>query len=110
MAYTTLLTLLSEGILTITINRPDKLNALNKSVIEELSSAIDEALKNNEVKAIILTGSGPKAFVAGADITEFLSLDKAGGIILAKKGQEAVFSKIENASKPVIAAVNGFAL
>lgn len=110
MPFTTLLTTLSEGIQTITINRPDKLNALNKTVIEEISDAIDKAVSNKEVKAVIITGSGLKAFVAGADISEFLSLDKAGGKALAKKGQEAVFSKIENAPKPIIAAVNGFAL
>lgn len=110
MAYTTLLTVLADGICTITINRPDKLNALNKTVIEELSAAIDEVNSNKDIKAAIITGSGPKAFVAGADISEFLTLDAASGRSLAKKGQEAVFSKIENASKPIIAAVNGFAL
>ena len=81
--YQTLLTDLQEGILTITINRPDKLNALNKDVIGDLSKAIDEAVGNTEVKTILLTGAGEKAFVAGADISEFTSLDAAGGAKLA---------------------------
>lgn len=110
MAYTTLLTLLSDGIYTIAINRPDKLNALNKQVIEELSAAIDEVINKNEIKAAIITGTGPKAFVAGADISEFLTLDETTGKLLAKKGQHTVFSKIENCPKPILAAVNGFAL
>lgn len=108
--YKTLLTTLENQIYIITINRPDKLNALNKTVIEELSIAIDEVINNNEIRSAILTGAGPKAFVAGADISEFLSLDAAGGKELAKSGQEKVFSKIENCPKPVVAAVNGFAL
>lgn len=108
--YQTLLTELQDGIMTITINRPDKLNALNKDVIEELGKAVDEVISNPEVKTAILTGAGEKAFVAGADITEFTDLDAAGGSALAKKGQDSVFDKIENANKPIIAAVNGFAL
>lgn len=110
MPYQTLLTSLENGIFTITINRPDKLNALNKTVIEELSAALDEVYINKEIKCAIITGAGPKAFVAGADITEFLTLDAGGGAALAAKGQEMVFNKIENCLKPVIAAVNGFAL
>jgi enoyl-CoA hydratase len=108
--YQTLLTSLENGIYTITINRPDKLNALNKTVIEELSNAIDEVYGNAAIHAAIITGAGPKAFVAGADISEFLTLDATGGVALAQKGQELVFNKIENAPKPIIAAVNGFAL
>lgn len=108
--YQTLLTSLENNICTITINRPDKLNALNKNVIEELSSAIDEVINNKEIRSAIITGSGPKAFVAGADITEFLSLDAADGRALAQRGQDMVFSKIENCPKPIVAAVNGFAL
>jgi enoyl-CoA hydratase len=110
MLYETLLFSVEKGILTITINRPDKLNALNKTVIEELSDAFDEVYRNTEIKTVILTGAGPKAFVAGADITEFLSLDASGGSALAAKGQQMVFDKIENCPKPVVAAVNGFAL
>ncbi len=108
--YNTLITNSENGIFTITINRPDKLNALNKTVIEELSAAIDEVISNSEIRSAIITGAGPKAFVAGADITEFLSLDASGGKELAQKGQDMVFSKIENSHKPIIAAVNGFAL
>lgn len=110
MNYQTILFTIENGICTITINRPDKLNALNKDVITELSTAIDEVNNNPEIRSAIITGAGPKAFVAGADITEFLTLDAAGGKELAQKGQDMVFTKIENSSKPIIAAVNGFAL
>jgi enoyl-CoA hydratase len=110
MPYQSLLTSLENGIFIITINRPDKLNALNKTVIDELSAAMDEVYQNSEIKCAVITGVGSKACVAGADITEFLSLDAGGGEALAAKGQEVVFNKIENCYKPVIAAVNGFAL
>ena len=86
------------------------MNALNKTVIEELGAAIDEVYKNDAIKSAIITGSGPKAFVAGADISEFVSLDGKAGRALAQKGHDLVFSKIENSPKPIIAAVNGFAL
>jgi len=108
--YSTLTTELSTGILTITINRPDKLNALNKAVIEELSLAIEEIYTRSEIRSAIITGAGQKAFVAGADISEFLALDATGGKALAQKGQDILFSKIEKSPKPIIAAVNGFAL
>jgi enoyl-CoA hydratase len=108
--YNTLITSIENGIFTITINRPDKLNALNKTVIEELGLAINEVYNDPEIKSAIITGSGPKAFVAGADISEFLSMDGNAGIALAQKGQDLVFSKIENSPKPIVAAVNGFAL
>ncbi len=108
--YQTLLTDLQDGIFTITINRPDKLNALNKDVIGELGKAIDEIYNNEAIRVAILTGAGEKAFVAGADISEFTSLDAAGGAELAQRGQDLVFDKIENCPKPVIAAVNGFSL
>jgi len=107
--YQTLLTSLENGIFIITINRPDKLNALNKQVFTDLDAAIDELYANTEIKAGIITGSGPKAFVAGADITEFGGLNKEEAMALAKRGQD-VFFKIENSKKPIIAAVNGFAL
>jgi enoyl-CoA hydratase len=110
MTYQTLLTALQENIFIITINRPEKLNALNRIVIEELSAAIDEVYNNNEIKSAIITGAGEKAFVAGADISEFLSFDSTSGEELARKGQQNVFDKIENSPKPIIAAVNGFAL
>jgi enoyl-CoA hydratase len=108
--YQTLLTDLQEGTLTITINRPDKLNALNKDVIEELGKVMDDVYTNADIKTVILTGSGEKAFVAGADISEFTTLDEDGGAELARRGQHSVFDKIENCPKPVIAAVNGFSL
>lgn len=107
--YQTLITAIENGIFTITINRPDKLNALNSTVMEELSTAVDEVYNNNEIKAVIITGAGPKSFVAGADISEFIGLSVEQGKALAKKGQE-IFFKIENAAKPIVACVNGFAL
>lgn len=109
MSYSTLLTSLEGGIFTITINRPEKLNALNKDVFIDLNNVIDEIQNNPAIKSAIITGAGTKAFVAGADITEFNGLDKAGAMTLAKKGQDIYF-KIEKSVKPVIAAVNGFAL
>lgn len=107
--YQTLLTGLEKGILTVTINRPDKLNALNADVMRELDAVLNEIETNPEIKAVILTGAGQKGFVAGADITGFLGLSKEEGQALAKKGQD-IFFRIENNRKPVVAAVNGFAL
>lgn len=107
--YQTLLTALESGIFTITINRPDKLNALNKDVFNDLDAALDEIESSNDIKAVMITGSGSKAFVAGADISEFTKLNGTAGMELARRGQ-AVFSRIENNKKPVVAAVNGFAL
>jgi enoyl-CoA hydratase len=110
MNYQTLLTTIENGILMITINRPDKLNALNKDVISDLSKVMDEVYSNPEIRSAIITGAGQKAFVAGADISEFTSLSADEGAALAERGQQLVFDKIENSPKPVIAAVNGFAL
>src|ERR1044071_1635984 len=107
--YQTLLTAISNGIFTITINRPDKLNALNKAVFDELNKVLDEVESNKEIRSVIITGSGPKAFVAGADIAEFNGFSKEQAKALAKRGQDT-FSQIENSKKPIIAAVNGFAL
>ena len=109
MHYTTLLTALENGILTIIINRPDKLNALNATVFTELEMVTDGIQNNPSIKSAIITGAGPKAFVAGADITEFNGLSKEAAMALAKRGQD-IFFKIENSAKPIIAAVNGFAL
>ena len=109
MTYQTLLTDLSEGILTITINRPDKMNALNRDVFTDLDNCMQMVYDNEEVKAVIITGAGPKAFVAGADITEFLSLSQNEAKALSANGHR-VFNLIENCNKPVVAAVNGFAL
>jgi enoyl-CoA hydratase len=107
--YQTLLTSLENGIQIITINRPDKLNALNKTVLEELNTALDEIYNNKEIRSAIIIGAGPKAFVAGADISEFNGLNKEAAMVMAKKGQD-IFFKIENSPKPIVAAVNGFAL
>ena len=109
MAYQTLLTSLENGIFIITINRPDKLNALNKQVFTDLDAAVDEVYNNPQIKTAIITGASPKAFVAGADITEFGGLNKEEAMALAKRGQD-IFFKIENSKKPIVAAVNGFAL
>ena len=99
-----------DGLGQITINRPKKLNALNKDTITELSLAFKLLEDDTEVKVIILTGSGEKAFVAGADIAEFANFSVDEGGNLARKGQEILFDYVENLSTPVIAAVNGFAL
>src|SRR6266498_3403435 len=107
--YQTLLTSLENNIFTITINRADKMNALNKDVITELDAVVDEVYKNAEIRSAIITGAGTKAFVAGADISEFVGLDPEQARELARRGQN-VFDKIENCPKPVVAAVNGFAL
>ncbi len=108
--YNTLLTTLENGTYIITVNRPDKMNALNKDVIEDLGKALEEVYTNSEIRSAIITGAGEKAFVAGADITEFLSLGKEGGSALAQRGRVLVFDKIEHCPKPVVAAVNGFSL
>ena len=107
--YQTLITSIDNNILTITINRADKLNALNKVVFDELNEVLSEMETNETIKAVIITGSGQKAFVAGADIGEFSNLRGKEGMELAKHGQDTFF-RIENAPKPIIAAVNGFAL
>lgn len=107
--YESLLTSNEGGIFTVTINRPDKLNALNKKVLDDLEKALEEAYSDETVKAVIITGQGSKAFVAGADIAEFMDVKDEDGAMMAKRGQQ-IFLKIENCPKPVIAAVNGFAL
>ncbi|NCI45592.1 enoyl-CoA hydratase/isomerase family protein [Sediminibacterium soli] len=107
--YTTLLTSLEKGIFTITINRPDKLNALNKQVFADLNAALDEVYRNAAIKSVIITGAGPKSFVAGADIAEFGDLDKEQAMDLARNGQDTFF-RIERSPKPIVACVNGFAL
>ncbi|WP_336516214.1 enoyl-CoA hydratase/isomerase family protein [Pollutibacter soli] len=107
--YNVLLTSLEDHLFTITINRPEKLNALNREVLDELASVIDEVYTNKEIKGVILTGAGAKAFVAGADISEFSTRQSEEGKALAQKGQD-IFSRIEQCPKPFVAAVNGFAL
>ena len=110
MNYENILSEHAKGITTITINRPKKLNALNKDTIHELHDAFDKANSDNDTKVIILTGSGEKAFVAGADISEFAHFNVNEGGKLAAEGQALLFDFVENLSTPVIAAVNGFAL
>lgn len=100
----------NQHIGTVTINRPKKLNALNKATIEELHQAFVDLDQDPEVRVIIVTGAGDRAFVAGADISEFADFSVYQGSQLAAKGQELLFNLIENLSTPVIAAINGFAL
>ncbi|MBE9489177.1 MAG: enoyl-CoA hydratase/isomerase family protein, partial [Bacteroidetes bacterium] len=110
MSRKNILLTFQNGITTITINRPKKLNALNSDTIQELHDAFKEANLDKSTKVIIITGSGEKAFVAGADISEFADFDIEEGQDLAAEGQELLFNLVENLSTPVIAAVNGFAL
>ncbi len=104
-----ILTSSEKGIFTITINRPDKLNALNYQTIQEIGAAVKQAEGDGSIKGIIITGSGNKAFVAGADISEFAGFSREEGKKLSADGGR-VFDSIEQCTKPVIAAVNGFAL
>jgi len=99
----------ASGILTITLNRPTKLNALNGATITEIGKAMQQALDDQQVRGIILTGSGDKAFVAGADIAELAALSEPLARRASEQGQE-VFCLIEESPKPVVAAINGFAL
>ncbi|RFZ83007.1 enoyl-CoA hydratase [Mucilaginibacter terrenus] len=110
MAYENLLTEQKDRILYITINRESKLNALNRQTLQELNKAITAAIADQSVGGIIITGAGNKAFVAGADIAEFAGVDQQGGTAIAREGQSNVFDLIANSGKPIIAAVNGFAL
>jgi enoyl-CoA hydratase len=98
-----------KNIAFIIINRPDKLNALNKETLSEIGQAFDEIKNDDSIRGVIITGSGEKAFVAGADILEISTLDNISGTEFALEGQE-VFNKIEQCKIPVVAAVNGFAL
>ncbi|MCB9180707.1 MAG: enoyl-CoA hydratase/isomerase family protein [Flavobacteriales bacterium] len=110
MAYENLLIHTDGAIRVITINRPDQLNALNRATIAELDKALDEAEADAQVRVLILTGSGAKAFVAGADIKEFAHFSVAEGQALSADGHKKLFDHVERLNKPVIAAVNGFAL
>ncbi|QNJ97406.1 enoyl-CoA hydratase/isomerase family protein [Constantimarinum furrinae] len=110
MKYNNILVAQNEHIATITINRPSKLNALNKATINELHDAFKTADSNRSVKVIIITGAGEKAFVAGADISEFADFSVAQGQDLAAQGQAVLFDYVAHLSTPVIAAINGFAL
>jgi len=110
MAYQNLISEIKENILYVTINREKALNALNKDTLAELADVIAFAGKTDQVRGVILTGAGEKAFVAGADIKEFSDYSGKQGEDLAKRGHDLVFNAIENSSKPFIAAINGFAL
>ena len=110
MKFNNILSETLNNITTITINRPTKLNALNKETIQELHLAIRNAEENSNTKVIIITGSGQKAFVAGADISEFAHFSVSEAENLASEGQTLLFDFIANLSTPVIAAINGFAL
>jgi enoyl-CoA hydratase len=109
MAYENLLLEKKDGVATVTVNRPTKLNALNSRTLEELDAVFSALASDDEVKGVILTGAGEKAFVAGADIGELAGLDADTGRALSERGQR-VFDRIEWLGKPVVAAVNGFAL
>lgn len=98
------------SIAVLTINRPDKLNALNRETIESLHDHLSQVREDRSIRALIITGAGTKAFVAGADIAELAYLDNEGGEDLARRGQQLLFDFVEQMPKPVIAAVNGFAL
>lgn len=110
MIFENILVEQKENAAIITINRPTKLNALNKNTIEELHQAFKILDADKSVKVIVVTGSGEKAFVAGADISEFANFGVEEGTDLARKGQELLFDFVENLKTPVIAAINGFAL
>lgn len=110
MEFENILVATEEKIAIITINRPKQLNALNKDTIEDLSNALKTLNDSKEIRAIILTGSGEKSFVAGADIKEFAHFNIEQGKELSAEGHRKLFDLVENMSKPVIAAVNGFAL
>lgn len=107
--YKHLLRKSDQGVLTVTINRPDKLNALNEATLEELKSLLEEVYDDAGIRGVIVTGAGEKAFVAGADIGEFTALNELNSRKFAERGQE-VFALIENCHKPVVALVNGYAL
>lgn len=110
MAYHNIISELKEQLLYVTINREQKLNALNKETLAELAEVISYADKEDKVRGVLLTGAGEKAFVAGADISEFSDYTGAQGEELARIGQARVFDAISQCSKPVVAAINGFAL
>ncbi len=110
MTFETILVENKAQIAWITINRPAQLNALNKDTIAELHQALDAANKDASIGVVILTGSGEKAFVAGADIKEFAHFSVEEGRSLSKNGHDTLFNYVENMSKPVIAAINGYAL
>lgn len=110
MTFENILISTENGVSTITINRPSKLNALNKLTIEELHQALNNLKSDDDTRSIIITGSGEKSFVAGADISEFSGFNSEQGKELSEDGHNKLFNYIENYPKPIIAAINGFAL
>jgi enoyl-CoA hydratase len=110
MQFNNLIVHIENRVGVITINRPKKLNALNKDTILELHHSIKSLDADNDIRVVIITGSGDKAFVAGADISEFSDFDVQQAAQLSREGQVMLFDFIENLSTPVIAAINGFAL
>ena len=109
MTFETIIFEVDNGVATITFNRPKALNALNNELFDELSTALDDIQDNEDIRVLILTGAGDKAFVAGADITHLATLDALGSKVFAGKGQN-IISKLQGLNIPVIGAVNGFAL
>ncbi|MFN5866608.1 MAG: enoyl-CoA hydratase/isomerase family protein [Candidatus Kapaibacterium sp.] len=109
MTFPTILVNIADGIATITLNRPDKLNALNAQLLADLDAAFEELHNDHSLRCVVITGAGPKAFAAGADISELAQCDSTEGRTFAARGQ-LIFDRIENFRVPVIAAVNGFAL
>ncbi|HVZ57600.1 MAG TPA: enoyl-CoA hydratase-related protein [Chitinophagaceae bacterium] len=107
--YDTLLVETVDHCCVVTINRPEKLNALNREVFQDLNRVLDLVEKDASIRSVLITGAGSKAFVAGADISEFSGLDREQAMALARRGQDTFF-RIENSPKPIVAAVNGFAL
>ncbi|MGV6845346.1 MAG: enoyl-CoA hydratase/isomerase family protein, partial [Lutibacter sp.] len=110
MNYNNVLVTKKDKIAVLTVNRPTKLNALNIETINELHQAFSNLEADNQTRVIIITGSGTKAFVAGADIAEFANFNEKQGAELSRQGHYLLFDLIQNLNKPVIAAVNGFAL
>ena len=99
-----------EHVALITINRPKQLNALNKRILEELSETLNHLEKEKTIRVLILTGAGDKSFVAGADIKEFMNFGEKEGLDLSANGQKSLFDRVEHYPKPIIAAINGYAL
>ena len=110
MEIPNILVKIENSIALFTLNRPTQLNALNNKLIDNLNLQLEKIKNDKNVKSVIITGSGGKAFVAGADIKEFAQFSKEEGKNLAKDGQNKLFDFIENFPKPIIAAINGFAL
>ncbi|GAB6907614.1 enoyl-CoA hydratase-isomerase [Desulfosarcina cetonica] len=109
MAYENILFEVTDGVAVITFNRPKALNAINGALLNELSAALDEIEGNEDIRVLVLTGAGDKAFVAGADITELATFNTLQGKLFSRKGQ-LIFNRLQEMAIPVVAAVNGFAL